>query len=252
MQSDAIDFRRRAQLTELMDEPCSREQLRACLRDLARLNRWFLAYRPLLRWLNSVAATPATSSVVEPLHIVDVACGYGDTLRRVERWARARGVAVELTGIDLNPDAIAIAAEACPHSSAIRWIAADIFEWQPDRPVHLVVSSLFTHHLTEPDVIRFLQWMETHAGLGWFINDLSRAAVPYHLLRIFTRLTRLHPFVQHDGPISIARSFVPKDWQRMCAAAGLNSTLDTSINARAVSIQPSWPARLCVSRRKTP
>lgn len=239
MPSDAIDFRRRAQLTELMDEPCSRDELRACLRDLARLNRWFLAYRPLLRWLDSVAATPA----VEPLHIVDVGCGYGDTLRRIECWAGARGVAVELTGLDLNPDAVAIAAEACPLESSILWIAADVFDWQPEKPVHLVVSSLFTHHLTEPDVIHFLQWMEFHAQLGWFINDLSRAAIPYHLLRMFSRLAGLHPFVQHDGPVSIARSFVPEDWQRTCSAAGLDHS--------AVNIQPYKPARLCVSRRKT-
>jgi hypothetical protein len=65
---------------------------------------------------------------------------------------------------------------------------------------------------------------------------------------MFSKLAGLHPFVQHDGPVSIARSFVPEDWQRMSSAAGLN----TSIDLRAVSIQPSWPARLCVSRRKTP
>ena len=240
MPFDAVDFRHRAELTELMDEPCSRDELRACLRDLARLNRWFLAYRPLLHWLDSVV--PPSGS--RPLHILDVGCGYGDALRRIERWARARGVAVEFTGLDLNPDAVAIAAEASPLGSAIRWISGDIFSFKPEKPVHLVVSSLFTHHLTEPDVIRFLEWMELHAQLGWFINDLSRAAVPYHLLRIFTKLARLHRFVQHDGPVSIARSFVPEDWQRMCTAAGLD--------LRAISIQPSKPARLCVSRRKTP
>ncbi len=228
-----------------MDEPCSRDELCACLRDLARLNRWFLAYRPLLRWLDSVATAPAAkTSAPTPLHIVDVGCGYGDTLRRIERWARAQNIAVELTGLDLNPDAVAIAAEATPSASDIRWIAADVFAWQPDKPVDLVISALFTHHLSEPDVIRFVQWMELRAQLGWFINDLSRASVPYHLLRVFTKLAGLHPFVQHDGPISIARSFVPEDWQRMCAAAG--------IDPHAFSIQPSRPARLCVSRRKTP
>jgi 2-polyprenyl-3-methyl-5-hydroxy-6-metoxy-1,4-benzoquinol methylase len=251
MPFDATDFRHRAELTELtekIDEPCSRDELRACLRDLQRLNRWFLAYRPVLHWLNSISTTPA----VQPLHIVDVGCGYGDTLRRVERWARTRGIPVELTGLDLNPDAVAIAAEASLPGSVIHWVAANVFEWQPEKPIHFVVSSLFTHHLTEPDVIRFLQWMEFHAEFGWFINDLSRAAIPYHLLRMFTKLARLHPFVQHDGPVSIARSFIPEDWQRMCAAAGLNTTLDASIDLRTVSIQPSWPARLCVSRRKTP
>jgi SAM-dependent methyltransferase len=101
MPSDAIDFRHRAELTELtekIDEPCSRDQLRACLRDLACLNRWFLGYRPVLQWLNTVAPLAAP----EPLHIVDVGCGYGDTLRRIDLWARTRGVAVELTGLDLK------------------------------------------------------------------------------------------------------------------------------------------------------
>jgi SAM-dependent methyltransferase len=240
MPSDAIDFRHRAELTELMDEPCSRSELRACLRDLSRLNRWFLAYRPTLDWLGKVAS----SSPVRPLHILDVACGYGDSLRRIERWAHSNKIAVDLTGIDLNPDAIAIAAEASPSTSHVHWVASDVFAWQPDKPVHFIVSSLFTHHLTETNLIRFVQWMESNALLGWFINDLSRAAVPYHLLRIFSKLAGLNRFVQHDGPVSIARSFVPDDWRRICAAAGLDP--------RAVSIQAVFPARLCVGRSKTP
>ncbi len=223
-----------------MDEPCSRGELRECLRDLSRLNRWFLAYRPILSWLSALAA----SRSAQPLHIVDVGCGYGDSLRRIERWAHTNAVAVELTGLDLNPDAIAIAAEATPATSRIHWVATDVFRWQPDLPVHLIVSSLFTHHLTEPDLIRFLEWMESNAELGWFVNDLSRAAVPYHLLRIFTKLAGLHRFVQHDGPVSIARSFIPDDWRRMCSEAGLD--------LREVSIEPFFPARLCVSRSKRP
>jgi SAM-dependent methyltransferase len=240
MPSDAIDFGHRAQLTELMDEPCSRDELRACLRDLARLNCWFLGYRPILGWLATVA--PLGSK--RPIHILDVACGYGDTLRRIERWARTRDIAVELTGLDLNPDAIAIATEATPSTSAIRWVASDVFLFEPDKPVQLIVSSLFTHHLSEADVVRFVQWMESNAQFGWFINDLSRAPIPYYLLRIFSKIAGLHHFVQHDGPVSIARSFVPEDWQRICAAAGLPPN--------DVSIQPVWPARLCVSRSKTP
>jgi SAM-dependent methyltransferase len=237
MPSEAIDFRYRAELTEKMDEPCSRDELRACLRDISRLNRWFLAYRPLLQWLDSVTAS-------EPLRILDAGCGYGDTLRRIERWARERGIAVELTGLDINPDAVAVAAEVTASSSTIRWLASDVFAHRPGRPVHIVISSLFTHHLTESGVIRFLEWMEQHATIGWFINDLSRATIPYHSLRIFAMLTRLHPFVQHDAPVSIARAFIAEDWRRMCDAAGLD--------LRDVRIQHFRPARLCVSRRKAP
>lgn len=233
-----LNFQHRAQLTELMDEPCTRDELRGCLRDIARLNRWFLGYRPVLHWLNHVV--PASSS--PPIHILDVGCGYGDTLRRIEQWAVERGISYELTGLDINPDAIAIAAEASPPKSNIRWIATDIFRYEPERPVHLVVGSQFTHHLSEPELVRFIEWAEAHAELGWFINDLSRAAIPYHLLRIFAKLAGLHRFVQHDGPVSIARSFVREDWERMCAAAGLTEN--------AVSIVPFKPARLCVMRNK--
>ena len=237
MPHDGLDFSRRAQLSELMDEPCSREVIEACLRDLARVNRWFGAYRPLLRWLDEMR--PQTGS--EPLRILDVGCGYGDGLRRIERWASERGVAVELTGIDLNPDSIAIAAKS-QSESRIRWVAGDVFAYRAPRPAHLIVSSLFTHHLGDSDVVRFVRWMEQNAEMGWFINDLSRAAVPYHLFRWFARLAGLHPFVQHDGPVSIARAFVPEEWRQLCARAGL-----TQGEFEVLSYKP---ARLCVSRRK--
>jgi SAM-dependent methyltransferase len=234
----APDFSRRAQLTELMDEPCSRDELRACLHDVTRLNQWFRAWPPLFRWLESFGLR----DISQPLRILDVGCGNGDALRRIEHWAERRNLAVELTGIDINPDAVAVAAELTP-SGRIGWSASDVFAYAPERPVHLIFSTIFTHHLTDTDLVRFLRWMEQHAELGWFINDLSRASIPYHLLHLFAKFTRLHPFVQHDGPVSIARAFVTEDWQRLCAAAGLGAV--------GVSIRPSFPARLCVARRKS-
>jgi 2-polyprenyl-3-methyl-5-hydroxy-6-metoxy-1,4-benzoquinol methylase len=238
MPPDVLDFSRRAELTELMDEPCSREEMRNCLRDVARLNRWFLGYRPTLRWLETSLYAQAS----HPVHIVDIGCGYGDLLRRVERWAAQSRIPVALTGCDLNPDTVAIAAQASPKTSRITWVAADVFDFQTDKPIDIVVSSLFTHHLAEEQILRFLIWMETNARIGWFINDLSRASIPYQLLKAFSKVVSLHPFVQHDGPVSIARSFVADDWRRMCTAAGLNE--------QQISIESFCPARLCVGRQK--
>ncbi len=231
------DFSRRAQLTELMDEPCSRDELRACLHDVTRLNQWFRAWPPLFRWLDGFDA----QQIPQPLRILDVGCGNGDALRRIEQWATRRNLTVDLIGIDINPNAVAIAAELTP-PGRVRWIASDIFAFTPEAPLDVIISTIFTHHLTDLDLVRFLRWMERHAQLGWFINDLSRAPIPYHLLYLFAKVTRLHPFVQHDGPVSIARAFVAEDWQRLCADAGLV--------AEDVSILPSFPARLCVARRK--
>lgn len=238
MPPEALDFSRRAQLSELMDEPCAREELRACLRDLAKVNRWLLAYRPLLQWLDSLDL----AQMSEPVRILDVGSGYGDVLRRVERWARSRGVRVKLTGLDLNPDTRAIAVEASPAASAIEWVSGDVFGYAQQRPPHLVISSLFTHHLADEDVVRYLRWMEEHALTGWFVGDLVRHPTPYRLFRILAKAMRWHPFVQHDGPVSIRRAFTLADWRALCAAAGLDEG--------DVAIRAYTPGRLCVMRRK--
>ena len=87
MPSDSVPFTKRAQLTEWMDEPCDYEEFRDCLCDLAKVNRMVFAYRPTLNWLEQFAGCAA-----ETLHIVDVGCGGGDMLRRIEGWARKRKI----------------------------------------------------------------------------------------------------------------------------------------------------------------
>lgn len=228
-------FAERASLTELMDEPASYEEFRDCLRDLAKVNRTVLGYRPTLDWLRQF-----TGHRVAPLHIVDAGCGGGDTLRKIELWARRNRLPVRLTGIDLSPHAPRAARELIGPDTSIEFVQADIFAWQPHTPVDLVISSLFTHHLTDDGIVRFLQWMEKTAARGWFINDLSRGRLSYSLFALLARLMRWHRFVVHDGPVSIRRSFRPEDWQRSIAAAGLE--------ADAIRIAPAWPGRLCVGR----
>ena len=111
MPSDAsVDLSRRAapsQLPEWMDEPCTYEDFRQCLRDLGQVNRLTLSYRPTLAFLDAVAAAKPGQA----LRIVDVGSGGGDMLRCVERWAERRGIPVQLVGIDLNPYAARAARE---------------------------------------------------------------------------------------------------------------------------------------------
>lgn len=240
MPSDLPDLTHRAdpeQLLEWMDAPCSYEEMRACHRSLERLNALTLAARPTLHWLDSVVTTHKPAA---PLRILDVGCGGGDMLRRIARWARRRNIAVSLTGIDLNPYAERIAREFSPPNSAIRWITGDAFSYA--EPVDLICSSLLTHHLTEPIIVRFLAWMEATATRGWFVNDLCRERTPYVLYKLLTTLTPWHPFVRHDGLVSFRRSFREDDWSRMIAAAGIAPS--------AVKLQRWTPARLCVSRMR--
>ena len=238
MRSESIDLSRRAEPAELpewMDEPCSYEDFRACLVDLAQVNRLTLASRPTLQWLDQVVLSNYPK---QPLRIVDVGFGGGDMLRRIARWAARRGIAVQLTGIDLNPYAARAACEFTASDAGIHWITGDAFSYA--QPVDVVLSSLFTHHLPEAEIVRFLSWMENVAELGWFINDLAREATPLKLFGLLAAAARWHPFVRHDGPVSFRRSFLEDDWQRMAAAAGIPLT--------AITLQRWMPGRLCVGR----
>src|ERR1700690_3370207 len=155
---------------ELMDGDCSYEDFRDCLRSLEKINRGLLGYRPTLTWLERLPR-----GLREPMHIVDVGSGGGDLLRQIAGWARRRGIAVQLTGIDLNPYAAREAAESTPKEFKIAWVTGDALAYRPEKPVDIVVSSLMAHHLEDEEIVALLRRMEATVQLGWFINDLERS-----------------------------------------------------------------------------
>lgn len=218
---------------EWMDEPCSQEELRACLADLEQVNRVTLAHRATLRWLDEMAQGE------RPLRVLDFGCGGGDMLRHIARWAQRRGLAVELAGVDINPQAIAVARERS-RGYDVEWIAGNARAVVREGSVDCVISSLVMHHLRDGEIVEVLGWMECSARRGWFINDLYRSARAYRVFGVLARAMRWHRFVQHDGPVSIRRAFREADWERLCAQAGVGP----------VRLEKVFPSRLCVARVK--
>jgi 2-polyprenyl-3-methyl-5-hydroxy-6-metoxy-1,4-benzoquinol methylase len=236
MRHEAEGFAQRAELSEWMDEPSSYEEFRACLCELVQVNRMLLGYRPTLKWLGRLGAPGR-----ETLHIVDVGCGAGDMLRRIEQWARSRQIPVKLTGIDINPHATRAAREGAGAGSQIEWHTGEAYDYRPQEEIDVIVSSQFTHHLSDAEVVRFIRWMEQTAKRGWFISDLHRTLHTYLSLQALAAVMRWR-FVRHDGPISIRRSFSRLDWMRLIEQAGLAEG--------AVKIENEWPGRLSVARVK--
>jgi 2-polyprenyl-3-methyl-5-hydroxy-6-metoxy-1,4-benzoquinol methylase len=215
-----------------MDGDCSYEDFRDCLRSLEKVNRWLLGYRPTLAWLERLP-----HGLRDPVHIVDVGSGGGDLLRQIAGWARRRGIAVQLTGIDLNPYAARAAAESTPEFG-ITWMTGDAMAYRPEKPMDIVVSSLLAHHLEDEEIVAFLRWMEATVKVGWFINDLERSKWSSRMFE----WVRWHRIVRHDGPVSFRRAFRKEDWVRLLAAAG--------VPEEAVTVEHWRPGRLCVGRRK--
>lgn len=229
------DFRHRSGETELMDQGgLSFAEFHHCLQSLETINQLTLAYRPTLRWLRSRARTG------EKLTILDAGSGGGDMLRRVERQARHWNQSVNLMGIDLNPWSKK-SAQTCSPASSIRFITGDIFSFEPDRPIDVIICSLFTHHLDDDQLVGFLRWLDRRARKGWFINDLHRHPLPYYFIKYTTGLFSRNRLIRNDAAVSVARSFKKSEWRQLLDRAGIGES---------ARVERHFPYRLCVSREK--
>ena len=220
----------RAQAQELMDaDDLDSATYAAVLAHLARVNTVTLASRPTLAFLERDVRN------LRQLRLLDVGFGDGDTLRRIARWAERRGIAAELAGVDLNPRSEPAARAHTPAGMPIRYVTGDYRDmgggWDA------IVSSLVAHHMTHAELVAFLRFMEANAR-SWFVNDLHRHAFAYRGYPLLAWLARWHPIVRHDGKLSIARSYRPREWPPILAEAGVTG-------ARVFC---AFPFRLCVER----
>lgn len=213
------DLSRRSSEPEWMDTVTIPDRDYAeCLADLGAVNILTGAYPPLLRFLARAARRLPPG---RKLRVLDVGSGGGDTLRRVWRWGRRRGLAMELEGLDLSPQGTRAARAATPEGVPITWRTGDVFEIGPAERWDVVYAALMTHHLDDATVVRFLRWMDGTAEVGWLVNDLHRHPAAYHGFRALSALAGWHRFVRHDGAVSVARAFTREEWHALLDRAGV-------------------------------
>ena len=219
----------RSQAEELMDtDDLDAATYADVVGDLASVNTVTMARRPTLDFLARAIAGRKT------FRLLDVGFGDGDMLRRIARWAAARGIEAELVGVDLNPRS---EQAARAHGGDIRYVTGDYADLAGE-PWDVIVSSLVAHHMTRDQLVAFLRFMERHASAGWFVNDLHRHGFAHWGFPILATLARWHPIVRHDGTLSIARSYRPDEWPPILSDAGISTA----------TVRRVFPFRLCVER----
>lgn len=223
----------RSRQDEQMDAPgLDPKVYEQVLHDLARVNRWTFTAMPVLAYMKHAVGD------ARAFRLMDVGFGDGDILRAIARWARRRGIAADLVGVDLNEKSVAAARAATPAGFGIDYRAGDYLD--QDGPFDFVISSQVTHHMTDEQLLTFLKYMESEARMGWMICDLHRHGFAHWGFPILARLLMVHRIVREDGRLSIARSFRPAEWEAYLAEAG--------IPREAVDIRRRFPFRLCVER----
>ncbi|MES3153433.1 methyltransferase domain-containing protein [Sphingomonas faeni] len=227
----------RSQAEELMDaDDLDSATYADVVGDLATVNTVTMARRPTLDFLDRAIKGR------KRVRLLDVGFGDGDMLRRIARWAEAKGIEAELVGVDLNPRSEQAArahggASGGASSGAIRYVTGDYADLAHE-PWDVIVSSLVAHHMTHDQLVAFLRFMEAHASAGWFVNDLHRHGFAHWGFPILATVARWHRIVRHDGTLSIARSYRPDEWPPILAEAGISQA----------TVSRVFPFRLCVER----
>jgi 2-polyprenyl-3-methyl-5-hydroxy-6-metoxy-1,4-benzoquinol methylase len=220
-------FKQRSLQKELLDaEDIPTADLYQNLRELDRINTLLGGYDITFSALKKVIQ-PEKAYI-----LIDIGCGGGDTLKRIQQWQLRKKLQLDLIGIDLKPVCIEYATQHKPRPD-IQFICDDyrnMFQHVPQ--IDIIHACLFCHHLDELQLIELIQFaLKRNTVL--IINDLERNWFAYWSIKILTAVFSKSYLVKNDAPLSVARGFVKKEWLDIIKKAG----------AKHFSVKNKWAFR---------
>jgi 2-polyprenyl-3-methyl-5-hydroxy-6-metoxy-1,4-benzoquinol methylase len=210
------DLSKRSYQKELLDrDDIPLADIRRNMHELDIINTWLGGHAI------SISGLKRLIGLRKQLSICEIGCGGGDNLRALARWCHKEHIQVHVTGIDLSAHCIAVARERWQEGPA-NWIHSDYRNvvFHRDKP-DIIFSSLFCHHFTDEELTAQLGWMETNAGVGWFVNDLHRHILAWQSIRLLTSWFSRSYLVKNDAPLSVQRGFTRPEWKELLRKAGI-------------------------------
>lgn len=199
---------------------------------VANLNHMAIANRLMgtsNRLVEAVETILLSHDCARPLSWLDIGAGGGHVLLAVVRWARRRRLRLKAIVGDLSGEVLAIARENLRRQ--LSPMAADfpvLVQHDGCRipfgsaSVDLVTCCHTLHHLGADRAIALLKEVERVSRLGFVIVDLRRSFFTYWASRVLTRILG-HRLSEHDGPLSVLRSFTRAELSALASSAGIPS-----------------------------
>jgi 2-polyprenyl-3-methyl-5-hydroxy-6-metoxy-1,4-benzoquinol methylase len=204
------------------------------LRGLARINRWSRSDAILWPQIERLARAGGGSTI----RVLDLATGGGDVPLALAKRASRAGLALEVAGCDVSPEAVRLARQqAEARGLAARFFNLDVMNEPIPAGYDVLTCSLFLHHLAEPDAGAFLRKAAAAANRLLLVNDLVRGPVGYLLAWSACRFLSRSAVVHHDGPVSVAGAFTLAEARKLAENAGLTD----------VTLTRHWPFRFLLS-----
>lgn len=236
----ATQLTHRRREPELMDQPGLDPVLHAqALRGLRRVNWLSGTAGSLWRRMRPLAeAVRLSGARSEPLRVLDVACGGGDTAIALARKAQREKLPVEVTACDFSETALELARRSAEATRLpVTFFQADALNQPLPEGFDVVCCSLFLHHLEEDQAVTLLRAMHQAAGRMLLVSDLKRSRLGYVMawggIRVLSRSHICHV----DGPLSVQGAFTSAEAKSLAQQAGLEG-------AQVVN---QWPQRFLLA-----
>ena len=195
---------KRVVIPELLDfDAGSPSEIAASLSDLSRINRWFGGIATSKFLVKRVGSELRTKS----LSLLEVAAGSGTVPAAVAAALAETGMQVEITLLDRAPSHL--------KNGNRRVVAADALALPfSDGSFDVVSCSLFVHHLSPDEIVRFIDESLRVCRAALVINDLIRH--PAHLGLVYAGLPLYRSrLTRHDAPASVQQAYTVMEMEKI-------------------------------------
>ncbi len=218
----------KAELMDLGPAYYTLDEYEDCLKQLDRVGRFLGGDKTTMKAFDKLK--------VRPKSILDVGCGGGSfTARLAQKYPDAKVV-----GLEISEQAIAFAKRG-EQPSNLEFCLSDRPEFNyPDNSFDVVTASLVCHHLSDRELVDFLQRANKVARQAVIINDLHRHPIALFGFALLSPLFFYNRLVMQDGLLSIRKGFTRSDWTYLLKEAGISN----------FSITWHWPFRWIVRIEK--
>lgn len=215
-------MRRVENAVELLDEQRhDMAELEQSLGHVASVNRWLGGVRAVLTHVRPLLRPNVT------LRILDLATGSADIPVAIAREAKRKRAHVEITAADIHPQILEIAAKRCKNFADIHVQQADALALPfDDKRFNVSILSMALHHFEAGDQITVLREMSRVTRDLVIVNDLERTRLNYVGAKLLSMtLWRGNRLTRHDGPLSVLRSFTPRELEALARNAGMRGNV---------------------------
>ncbi len=218
-----------------MDQPGVDADLhQGALRGLARINRFSGTVSAVWRPLQQLARRQPGRT----LRVLDVASGGGDVAIGLAKRARRQGLPLQVAGCDISQTAVDYASRQARQAGVeVDFFTADVLGQPLPTGYDAICSSLFLHHLDQPDALRLLQGMRAAAPQLIVVSDLLRTRWGYALAWAGCRVLTRNPLCRVDGPLSVEGAFRLPEVIDLAAECHLQEA----------TIRKQWPERFLLT-----